>query len=459
MPSKNPINGCNIQLTLDLEYQSILEDELSRRQKETESISATGIIINPQNGEILAIASTPGFNNNNFTETDPKYHRIRSITDQFEPGSTFKSFLATSALNTLKVDLNEEFNCENGKYLYYDIPIRDHEERGMLTLPQIIHLSSNIGIIKIAEKIGSNSLYNTSRSFGFGSKTGISLNGESTGKLKSLNNWSAVSLGQIAMGHEVGVTAIQIVMAYSAIANGGFLLKPRIIKHIIDNNNNIVYKEKTTIIRKISNKEIMKDICSMLRGVVSNGTGKNAEILGWDIAGKTGTAQKFKDGKYSDDQFISNFIGFFPYKDPQLLAFIMLDEPRTPYHWGSEGAAIAFNRILKRVIGMDDKIIPPKKNKIEDMIANKIHTIKNENSTNIAKNNSTNIPISLSLKENLNKKIKMPNLIGMSLRKALYELNFSNLNYKINGSGKVIWQNPKSGSLILKGSTCTISLK
>ena len=149
------------------------------------------------------------------------------------------------------------------------------------------------------------------KSFGFGSKTGISLNGESKGKLSHEKDWSAVSLGQIAMGHEVAVTALQLAMAYSAIANGGYLLKPLLVKTIMNQSNEIIYEEKSKIIRKVSSENTMKDLRKFF-GVVSKGTGHNAEIKGWDIAGKTGTAQKFENGKYSDNQFISNFYWIFP---------------------------------------------------------------------------------------------------------------------------------------------------
>ena len=162
------------------------------------------------------------------------------------------------------------------------------------------------------------------------------------------------------MGHEIGVTALQLATAYSAIANGGYLVKPRLVKQIIDENNNIIYNEKAYGNKKIANENTIENIRKILRGVVTHGTGKNAEISGWKIAGKTGTAQKWKNGKYSNDLFISNFVGFFPYDDPQLLAFIMLDEPKQPYHWGSEGAAVAFRRIVKRIINMDDYIVPPR---------------------------------------------------------------------------------------------------
>ena len=186
MPFKNPVNGNNIQLTIDLEYQSILEEELLKRQLETGAESATGIILNPQNGEVLAIGSTPGYNNNYFNDFNPNYHRIKAITDQFEPGSTFKVVSAISALINDKVKPSHEFNCENGQYQYYTISIKDHEPYSMLSTSQIIQHSSNIGIIKIIEEVGPKILYNTSRDFGFGSKTGIKLDGEVKGTLNSL---------------------------------------------------------------------------------------------------------------------------------------------------------------------------------------------------------------------------------------------------------------------------------
>lgn len=460
MPFQAPINGYNVQLTLDLEYQSILEEELLRRQTETKAVSATGIIMNPQTGEILAMASTPGFDNNKFSNSSPEQHRIRSITDQFEPGSTYKIVPALAAISNNKIGLTEEFNCENGEYKYFNIMIRDHEKRGMLTLPQIMHFSSNIGVVKFMKQVGAKGLYNQSRAFGFGSATGISIAGEAVGKLNPVKNWSAVSLGQISMGHEVGVTAIQLATAYCAIANGGYLVTPRIVRQIIDHNQDVVYAEEPAIIRKISDENSMKNMREILRGVVVNGTGHKAEIAGWDVAGKTGTAQKWKNGKYSNDKFISNFVGFFPYENPQLLAFIMLDEPRKPNHWGSEGAAVAFRRIIKRIINMDDEIIPPVREQkrveyVNSLIKDDIIIHRNGP---VAAQVST-LPIALSTVANFSNKVPMPEVRGFSMRKAMTVLRQAGLKIQIQGSGKVIWQSPKPGSILNKGSTCIVGLK
>ena len=276
------------------------------------------------------------------------------------------------------------------------------------------------------------------------------MNGEISGKLSSFTDWSAVSLGQIAMGHEIGVTAIQIALAYCAIANGGYLLKPQIVKQIMDSEGNIVYSEEPIVSRKIATENTMSDLRKMLRSVITNGTGTNADIKGWKIAGKTGTAQKWKNGKYSDNKFISNFTGFFPYEQPQLLAFIMLDEPRKPFHWGNEGAAIAFRRIMKRIINMDDSIIPPE--------TYKTHKIQNDNIiANIEQKENLLIPLSL-MSRNLDK-ISVPELRGSSMRKAMSTLNKIGLQYKVNGSGKVYWQYPKPGSIVDRDSICEVGLK
>ena len=451
MPFKRPINGSNIQLTIDLEYQSILEQELLRRQIKTGALSATGIIMDPETGAVLAMASTPGFNNNNFNSSNPEYHRIKSITDQFEPGSTYKIVSAVSGLNNDIINLENEFNCENGTYQYYTIRIEDHGNEqgyGMLTLPQIIQHSSNIGIIKMIEKVGPKVLYTTSRDFGFGSKSGISLNGEIPGKLNSFQDWSAVSLGQIAMGHEVGVTAMQLAMAYCAIANGGYLLKPRIIRQIIDNDGELVYEEKPIVIRKISQTEKIEQIRKMLRGVIVYGTGKNANIDGWDVAGKTGTAQKWINGKYSNKHFVSNFVGFFPYLNPQLLGFIMLDEPKQPYHWGNEGAAVAFSSVMKRIINMDDSIAPPIKKQQAKLVN--------------AKYNSINIKEGISALNTINNfhnRISVPELRGLSIRKALHTLEKNDLKFRLKGNGKITWQNPSPGTVVKKGTVCTVGLQ
>ena len=447
-PIKPPIDGSNIQLTIDLEYQSILHEELNRRINETNAKGAIGIIINPQNGSILAMSSMPDFNPNQHGLSPIENQKNRVLTDQFEPGSTYKVVTATAAVATNAVSLYEEFNCKEGKINVAGKIISDHEIFGLLTFPQIIAHSSNVGMIKIAQKLGQEPLYTFSRDFGFGSPTGIQFPGESKGKLRQTKNWSEMSLAEVSIGYEVGVTALQLASAYAAIANGGYLIKPSLIKQILSAKGEVIYSEKPEIIRKIANPEIMETVKDMLVDVVQYGTGEKAKIKGWSIAGKTGTAYKFIDGAYSN-KYISNFAGFFPAEKPQVVGVIILDEPKYGYHWGGYGAAPVFRRIAQRIINVDDSIKHHKKEKrpTETVIAN------NDNEKSLIALSTVN-----SLKKYQDGYAIVPNVRGMSIRKAKSILKKSNLRAKFEGSGQVVWQSPAPGTKKLPGAICTIGL-
>ena len=447
-PIKPPIDGSNIQLTIDLEYQSILHEELNRRINETNAKGAIGIIINPQNGSILAMSSMPDFNPNQHGLSPIENQKNRVLTDQFEPGSTYKIVTATAAVATNTVSLYEEFNCKEGKINIAGKIISDHETFGLLTFPQIIAHSSNVGMIKIAQKLGQEPLYTFSRDFGFGSPTGIQFPGESKGKLRQTKNWSEMSLAEVSIGYEVGVTALQLASAYAAIANGGYLIKPSLIKQILSAKGEVIYSEKPEIIRKIANPEIMETVKDMLVDVVQYGTGEKAKIKGWSIAGKTGTAYKFIDGAYSN-KYISNFAGFFPAEKPQVVGVIILDEPKYGYHWGGYGAAPVFRRIAQRIINVDDSIKHQKKEKrpTETVIAN------NDNEKSLITLSTVN-----SLKKYQDGYAIVPNVRGMSIRKAKSILKQSNLRAKFEGSGQVVWQSPAPGTKKLPGTICTIGL-
>ena len=459
-PMRAPIDGSHIQLTLDLEYQTILKEELQQRLEETSALNATGIILNPQTGAIIAMASVPDFDPNQPNHYATDFQKIRAITDQFEPGSTFKVVSATAALDLETVTPNDEFDCESGSFKYENITIEDHEKYEILTVSQIIEHSSNIGIIKVSETLSNEQLYKYARRFGFGSLTTINLDGEVPGTLRNPREWSRISRAEISMGQEVGITALQLAIAYSAIANGGFLLKPRLVEQIVNPDQKIIYSEKPVVIRKVADRQVMNDIKKMLVKVVQSGTGIQAGIPGWDVAGKTGTAQKFIDGRYSQRKFISNFVGFFPASDPQLLSVILLDEPKMPYHWGAIGAAPIFNRIMKRIINLDDSIQLPSPQfdeKLNDPIF-----VDNEQVTNSEQIQDHEVYLSavasMGFQEN-HDIIRVPEVRGMSLRKAITILKQAGLNVKFQGSGRVVWQSPGPGKSVNKNSQCIIGLQ
>jgi len=467
-PKQKPVDGADIQLTINIEYQSVLQQELLKQLKKSTAKSATGVIINPQTGAILAIASVPDFNPNRPSKYATKNQKIRACTDQFEPGSTFKIVAAAAAIDNNLVKIQDKFNCENGSYKYQSITINDHESHGILTFSEVIEKSSNIGIIKVASVVGKKTLYNYAQDFGFGAPTNIGISAESSGTLRKINEWSKISLAEISMGHEVGITALQLAMAYGAIANGGVLLKPFIISNINNIDDLSIYSEKPTVVRKIADKKVMNQLSKLLVKAVENGTGIEANIPGWQVAGKTGTAQKFIDGIYSHTKFVSNFVGYLPASNPQLLCVIILDEPTLGYHWGGTGAAPVFKKVMKRIINLDDSIEMPKS--IENGITREPMLV--EKKLNTSNQKFKNEPILLSSVANAiqpigkpknTKKNKtetvVPNVKGMSLKKAINSINKSGLESKFAGSGTVVWQSPKPGTTSKMGSICSIGLE
>ena len=450
-PMKPPVDGANIQLTIDLEYQSILQEELARRVNESNAKGAMGVLMDPQTGAILAMASLPDYDPNRPGASSTENQKNKAITDQFEPGSTYKVVAATAAVATQTVSLFDEFYCEDGQFTVAGKTITDHEKFGLLTFPQIIAHSSNVGTIKIAQALGRNPLYRYSRDFGFGTLTGIRFPGETQGTLRQVKDWSEISLAEVSIGYEVGVTALQMVSAYAAIANGGFLLKPRLVEQILGQNGNLVYAEKPEVIRKVADPEIMDTVKDMLVEVVKTGTGTKARIQGWSVAGKTGTAHKFMDGRYSD-KYISNFAGFFPAENPQVVGVIILDEPKYGLHWGGYGAAPVFRRVAQRIINMDDSI--------------QYHKPKPKRfNTVIADNQNVAVPVSIPALNTVSPYPAyqdgytiVPDVRGMSIRKAKQILIAANLRADFTGSGHVVWQSPKPGTKKLPGSICTMGL-
>ena len=447
-PIKKPVQGSNIQLTIDIEYQSILQEELQRRIDEAGAKGAMGILMNPQNGDILAMASLPDFNLNDPNGFPLENQKNKVVTDQFEPGSTYKIVAATAALLSEKIKLSDEFNCEEGKVQIDGWTISDHEQFGVLTFPQIIANSSNVGVIKIAQKIGRDPIYNTSRSFGFGSYTGIGFPGESQGVLRKKSDWNHMSVASVSIGYEVAVTALQIASAYAAIANGGVLLKPQLVKQIIDEKGNVIYSPKPESIRKIAKPSVMHELKQILEKVVNEGTGTKADIEGWTIAGKTGTAIKYLEGSYSR-KYVSNFAGFFPSENPQVVGVVVLDEPNHGLHWGGYGAAPLFKRIAERIINLDDSFKHYKN-----------ETVK---SKSVLASKKDGIPPALNtistVKPYTDGYVIIPDVRGMSIKKAKKLLIKNRLKPKFSGSGKVVWQFPRPGSQKLPGSSLVMSLK
>jgi len=340
-----PKNGLSLSLTIDEVIQSIAERELGRAYEKYNAKAASIIVIDPRNGDILALANLPGYDLNNSSKRPVESIRNRAINDFFEPGSVFKIVTASAALEEKAVHLDDKFYCENGAYKVGKRILHDHTPHGILTFREVIEKSSNIGTVKVASLFGAQKMYNYMRAFGFYDKTGIDLPGEVVGMNRPVSKWSGVSMFAIPMGQEVTTTAMQLACAISVIANGGFLVKPRVVKEILDDKSRPIKEIASRVLEKVISPQTAQDMRSILEGVVESGTGKKAKIEEYEAAGKTGTAQKVEPGgAYSHDRFIASFIGFAPVQKPVLAVVVCVDEPR-PVYYGGDVAAPVFKNV------------------------------------------------------------------------------------------------------------------
>jgi len=342
-----PVDGASISLTIDQYIQYLTERSLDEAFKKYKAKGAMAVVMNPHTGEILAMANRPTFNPNESISGDPAERRNRTITDIYEPGSVFKIVTAAAAYAEKKVSLTDQFDCEKGTwYITKRRVIHDVHPYGMLTFPQVMQKSSNIGTVKIAMRLGEKGLYEYIRKFGFGQPTGIDLPGEINGIVHPLNKWSKISITSVPYGHEVAATTMQMLTAVSVVANGGRLVRPFMIREIKDAQNVVLKSTEPMVRQMVLEEEIAETISDILRQVVDEGTGKSAQIKGIKVAGKTGTSQKLEGGTYSHSKFVGSFVGFAPADNPMLAMIVMIDEPRGAYYGGVVAAPV-FQEVIE----------------------------------------------------------------------------------------------------------------
>ncbi|MCX8082517.1 MAG: penicillin-binding protein 2 [bacterium] len=340
--------GKDIYLTIDSNLQYIVEEEIENVYHKYNAASVSAIVIDYDTGEILALANIPKYDPNRPDKFPLSNLRNRAVTDLFEPGSTFKIVTAASAIEEKIISPDDVINCENGKWFVRNHYLRDVHKYGRLTVSEIIEKSSNIGTVKIAMKLGEKKLYEYCKKFGFGVPTGVDLPGEISGILRPLNAWSSYSITAVPIGQEVGINALQGITAMAVIANGGYLIQPHVLKGFkADNPETLILwkgKEKQQILSSATCETLTK----ILQEVTGpEGTAPLANIPGYNISGKTGTAQKIVNGYYSKDRFVSSFVGFLQHKDAKMLVLVKVDEPK-PVYYGGLVAAPAFKNIMWR---------------------------------------------------------------------------------------------------------------
>jgi cell division protein FtsI (penicillin-binding protein 3) len=343
-----PPRGADLYLTLDIHLQHIAETALAEQAEAIGARSGLVVIMDPYTGGILTLASYPFFNPNGYRNKEQRpWRRNRAITDPIEPGSTFKVVAAAAALEEKTVEMDEVFFCEEGQMIRNNRVLRDHKPFEFLTFPEVLENSSNICIAKVNERITSEQFYEYIRRFGFGEKSLIDLPGEHPGGIRLPEDWSALSHDSLTIGQEITVTPMQLVTAFSAVANGGWLMRPRLVDRMVKDDVERTFRPERR--RRILSQQTTNHLTSILVGVVERGTGAQAALEGYLVAGKSGTAQKAENGRYSRSKVTVSFIGYAPAEAPRFVMLVMFDEPKKK-RWGGSAAAPVFRRIAAQTL-------------------------------------------------------------------------------------------------------------
>jgi cell division protein FtsI (penicillin-binding protein 3) len=439
--------GSDIHLTLDTSIQHMAEKELEASVLKYRAKAGVALVVEPRTGEVLALANYPSFDPNNYAKLTAEQRRNRAVTDSFEPGSTFKTILAAAALEEEIVGKEDLFYCEMGKYPFAGKIIHDTHPHGWLSFAKILQVSSNIGFTKIAEKVKRERYFKYIEKFGFGKVTGIDVPGEAPGLVRKVEGWAAIDLATHAFGQGISTTPLQMVMAYAAIANGGFLMRPYVTRRVVSPHGEVLLDNQPHVVRRVISEKNSKMLASMLRDVTNEGgTGTMANIEGFEVAGKTGTAQKADTvhGGYSKKR-VASFVGFVPANDPRLVALVLIDEPEAQVY-GGVVAAPAFRNIaqgaLRRLAVAPEKATPVSA------------TAKQMDSTTPrqVKRSEANAPAHIDADA-------VPSFIGLSFREALEKAQRLNVKIRLQGNGYVIKQAPTAGGRWSQEQTLVLNLQ
>ena len=488
-PRKMPVQGHSIFTTIDTQTQAIVEEELEEGIKRHMAAYGTAIVMNPKTGAIRAMANFPTYNPNSPGSANSENRRNYAVADMVEPGSTFKLVAALAAIEQGVTDFDEVFETpENGRKMIHGQAMRDHDPLGSLKFDEVFAKSSNIATSEIAMRLKPDTFYQYARNMGFGTTTNIDLPNEQPGRLQKPYEWSRVTLPWMSIGYEVQVTPLQMLQAYAAFANGGMMMKPFVVNEIRDEFGNVKQKTRPETVRRIAKKSTIDKLIPVFEKVVSDsGTAGWAEVDGLRIAGKTGTAQKYIDGRYQA-KYRASFVGFFPVEDPEYIIFVMLDEPRTSIYGGFTAGSI-FKEIATRIAGLDNNIYrgtpPAPITENNNFIAPKIEGLTLEHAQTILTGKSLGLNISgegthvikqypepgheydrnTSFEITVGNVVadsipdgyaQIPDLTGLNMRQATNLLLSRGLDIETIGSGTIYTQFPRAGDLFQKGRTVTV---
>jgi cell division protein FtsI/penicillin-binding protein 2 len=491
-PRREPVNGCNLYLTIDVMVQAIVDEELKHGVETNKADGGLAVVLNPKTGEILALSVYPSVSPNNIRITDIPLMRNRVISDVFEPGSVFKIVTATAAYESNLVTPGMGFDAEHGKMKValggnkFRI-ITDSHDFDRLNFQEALEMSSNIVFAKVGKMVGGERLYRQARRYGFGMITGVDLPGEVRGIVKkpSDHDWSGTTLQTMSYGYEIGATPLQIACAYAAAANGGVLMKPYVVSRIQNADGETIKERKPQAIRQVASLRTVDLLSRAFEGVVEHGTGREVYIDGVRIAGKTGTSRKYLDGKYAANNYTASFVGYFPVEDPQIVCLVMMDNPRSRSYYGGSTSGPVFRAIAKRVIATSykfsrtaiaqmpsssDTVAVPDVRMIQPALAKKIlagygltyqvfgngQMILKQSPApgkKLEKGESVSLILNSESIATADGLMAVPDVRGISIRRAMNRLVADEFEARVQGSGIVQQQIPQPGQRVQIGSS------
>jgi cell division protein FtsI/penicillin-binding protein 2 len=497
--TKDVVHGASVYLTINMHIQEILENNLRKGINTFGAKTALGVIMNPHNGEVIAMA---GLKREDIArENRGDFNSIRAeqnlpIQHWFEPGSTIKPFVSLIALDKNVAKESEMFECKPWNINYgsgVTRTIRCTHERGNFSFRDVIVQSCNVATARIADRIGSRDLYRYYINLGFGSSTKIDLDFESSGKFSKLSDWSAFTLHSVSFGQEISVTALQLATAFCALANGGYVLRPSIISKKVDIDNNVYGRSQRKVLKTISNRKNIELNNSFMLDVVERGTGTNTRFRNIKIAGKTGTSERTVATANTRATYTASFAGFFPYENPEYVMVIVYDEPDHRFRFGSTSAVVSFKNIVEEMLTVPDCSVAQniRANSQELITMPNVTGLKVDDAKKLLKNNQISFRIINELADNVisqqfpkqgtrfgsNNRVtlyasknqsknearnepiiedRMPNLVGLSLRDAINVSKEYQINLSIEGSGHIVSQNIRPGERIRTQQRCLV---
>ena len=438
----------DLHLTLDLNIQHLTERALEEAVIKERAKSGTALVMDADSGAILALAIRPAYNLNVFQKASADIRRNRAVADTFEPGSTFKVFLAATAIDLGRITLDEKFNCMNGVYKYNGAEIHDIVPHKTLSFQEVIIHSSNIGAVKISDKLKKSEFYGMLQGFGFGAPSEMDLPGERPGSLPLPGRWSVLTKANLAFGQGIAVTPVQLVAGFAAAVNGGVLYRPRLMRKITNAIGETVRENPPAAVRRVIKEQTSGSVVDILRLAVQQGTGKGAAIAGADVIGKTGTAQKADGaGGYSNDKYIASFVGALMSTKPRLVIFVMLDEPAGKNRTGGKIAVPVFRTIGEGILALcGSKPSLPESILAASSLGPRKYGQVQYRSVHVRKGANPGEWI-------------VPELKGLDMRQVLEACGQMKCDATLQGTGRAIRQDPKPGQVLKEGAPLTVSFE